>query len=59
MNFLRSNQVAGGQDFLYLIYQTLVFRSDVGDDIAKLSAHNNDFMQGIMQIVQNSKLDIK
>ncbi|CAG2237639.1 unnamed protein product [Mytilus edulis] len=54
MNSLRSNQVAGGQDFLYLINQTLVFRSDVGHDIAKMSAHNNDFMQGIMQIVQNT-----
>ncbi|CAG2187059.1 unnamed protein product [Mytilus edulis] len=54
MNSLKSNQVAGGQDFLDLINQTLVFRSDVGHDIAKMSAHNNDFMQGIMQIVQNS-----
>lgn len=56
---LRSNQVAEGQDFLDLINQTLVFRSDVSHDIAQMSAHNNDFIQGIKQIVQNNKLDIK
>ncbi|CAC5420842.1 ANGPT2 [Mytilus coruscus] len=42
INFLRSNQVARGQDILDLINQTLVFRSDVDHDIAKMNTHTNE-----------------